>query len=79
MDIVEILLDHPVELEAKDEYGATALIIAAYRGHLDIVKTLLGAGAEVHAQDRNGWTAMVWAVSRRHNNVVDFLKTYVKK
>ncbi|MGO8879589.1 MAG: ankyrin repeat domain-containing protein [Desulfomonilaceae bacterium] len=59
-------------MEAEDEYGATALVLATYGGHIDIVKELLDAGAEIHAKDRNGLTAAAWAVSRRYDDVVDF-------
>jgi ankyrin repeat protein len=77
--VVRTLLKTSVDLEVADEYGATALIMAAYRGHTAVVKELLDAGASINAADKNGWTAMVWAVSRRHNDVVELLKQYQKK
>lgn len=76
--VVKTLLARPVDLEAADEYGSTALIMAALRGDEEIVKWLLDAGADSAAADRNGWTAMVWATSRRHQGVVELLKQYNK-
>ena len=69
-DVAKLLLDNGADTEAKDEYGATSLIISASEGHLETVKELLAAKANIHAKDKNGWTPWLWAFSAGHAEVV---------
>ena len=41
-----------VEIDAKNEYGNTALMVAVIGGHLEIVKDLIAGGADVNARNR---------------------------
>lgn len=59
-----------VELEATDESGQTALMMAAIKGHEPSVKLLLERGARV---DSDGWTALHYAASRGHTGVARML------
>lgn len=57
IDAVDALLAcGRIDLQAREESGATALHIAAGRGYADIIKRLLEAGAEVRAADGQGRT-----------------------
>lgn len=55
------LLVAGADANARDAYGATALMNAAYMGNLEMVNDLLAAGAEVDAKDELGWTALMKA------------------
>ena len=57
VDTVKLLLARGASLEARDDRGRTALMIAAQRGHAQIVTTLLAVGADPKARDREGQTA----------------------
>lgn len=54
---VATLLDAGAQVNAEDNRGRTALMIAAERGHADIVKLLLARGADPKHTDRQGKTA----------------------
>jgi ankyrin repeat protein len=55
------LLGAGADVNARDAYGATALMNAAHSGNMEMVDTLLAAGAEVDAKDELGWTALMKA------------------
>jgi ankyrin repeat protein len=52
---------------------ATALHMAARRGHAEIARALLDAGAAVNALDRKGDTPLQRAINCRKNEVSQFL------
>lgn len=58
---VRDLIAQGADVDARDAYGATALMNAAHSGNLEMVETLLAAGAEVDAKDELGWTALMKA------------------
>lgn len=58
---VGALLAEGADANARDAYGATALMNAAHIGSLEIVNALLAAGAETDAKDELGWTALMKA------------------
>lgn len=62
---------HP---DAKDGEGDTALMLAAYNGHVDIVAALLEAKADLWIKDRDGKTATDLAVSKGNVEVVRLLE-----
>ena len=56
--VVEALLSRGAEIEARDDGGLTALMLAS----TDIaVETLLDHGAEIEARADDGQTALIWA------------------
>ena len=62
-----VLLDRPLLLkrllEAKDDNGATALLIACHNKDYSLVELLVESGADVKATDLNGNTAILLAAS----------------
>ena len=61
-----------------DDYGNTALMIAASRCATDIIKTLIDKGADVNAKNNNGETALfLVARQRRVFSTPDINKTIV--
>lgn len=49
-------------LNEQDEHGYTAVILAAYHGHLTTVETLLNAGADPCLRDNHGNSALMGAI-----------------
>jgi ankyrin repeat protein len=72
---VDTLLTKDANSNAKDNYGRTALSIAASNGYTKIVKSLLANGAEVNAKDRFGQTALSLAANNGNAEVVKLLLT----
>jgi outer membrane protein assembly factor BamB len=73
-ETVKALLDKGVHVDAKNEYGATALSYAADKGHLAIVKLLVQHKADVNVQDTfYKATPLDWAVMRRHADIAGAL------
>lgn len=58
----EPLLNGGADANARDEAGATLLMLAANAGNLAMTKALLAAGANVNATDPRGWTALSHSV-----------------
>ena len=50
------------DLNAADDKGYTALILAAYNGRGETVEQLLAAGADACAEDKRGNTALMGAI-----------------
>ena len=54
LEEVRRLLRAGVDVNARNEYGYTALIVAASYGHPAVVEVLLEKGANGHAKDESG-------------------------
>lgn len=61
-------------INVTDQFGWTALIMAAYEGHLDTVKLMIRLGAKIDIENSQKDTALTLAAKRKHEQVVDFLK-----
>lgn len=70
---VKALLAQGVGVNAKDEYGQTALIWAAANGHTNIVNQLIEAKANVNAKNEDGYTPLLWAINAGSTNMVQQL------
>ena len=73
VEVVDFLLAHGAEVDAKMDDGSTALIAAAISGHKDVVALLIAAGADLNTKCR-GLTAIHFALSGHHNDVVELLR-----
>ena len=61
-------------VNAKDnEYGNSALMLAAWKGHTEIVNALIKARAEVNAKDKDGRTALMCAAENGRTETVNAL------
>jgi hypothetical protein len=76
---VQALLKAGVELEAKDEDGRTALMLAAQYGRADTVRLLLGKGANAGARDKRGWNAYMLALLSPSGGIIHTVHDKVLK
>src|SRR5436190_3107296 len=67
---LDLLLATKVNVNARNRYGDTALMVAALTGRLDLVKKLRARGAEVN---QKGWTALIYAATGGHDAIVSYL------
>jgi ankyrin repeat protein len=71
---VEVLLAHGADVDAKNNFGETALMWAARDGHTSIVQALLGKGADVNWKHPfAGDTALFYAAAGGHTAIVKAL------
>ena len=68
LKVVELLIDHGAEVNARDHFGVSALIAASLAGNEDVLKVLVKRGSHV---DPN---AMLCARQKGHARAVKFLK-----
>jgi len=67
------------DVDAKDQYGFTALHLAADRGYIDIVKILIAKGANLGIKDPDDLTAISLAQVAGHDDIVDYLEKYLEE
>ena len=70
---IERLLAQGASVLARDETGATALILAAYGNHLDVACRLIEAGADVNTQDQTQQSAYLIATSEGYLDLLSGL------
>ncbi len=63
------LLAADEDVDAKDRYGQTALMLAATHGHSAIVRVLLAHGADTDVTAKFGLSALMLAVVNRHADI----------
>jgi ankyrin repeat protein len=62
-DVVSELVRHHIDIEARNEYGETALVETVSETVADL---LIKAGANVNARDKKGQTALIKAAENNH-------------
>ena len=70
---VKKTLDAGINVNAMNQEGHTALMLAAYNGHTDIVSSLIQRGAVVDRRDLLGQTALLYASSGQFPETVRVL------
>src|SRR5262249_48765414 len=71
---VKTAVEKGADVNARNEYGVTALWIAASKEKLDVVEFLVGKGADVNARDDIWYlTSLTCAVGEGHAEIVKFL------
>jgi proteasome lid subunit RPN8/RPN11 len=63
-DEVRQLLNSEADINAQDEHGVTALMLAVQKGDVETVWLLLDSEADINAQDEHGVTALMLAVQK---------------
>ena len=61
LKVLELIESGNAEVNAKDEYGVTALMWAAWYNSRQIIGLLLNMGADANLQDIYGRTALMFA------------------
>jgi len=67
------LLDNGSDVNARDRYHQTALMLAAQGGHAGVVRLLVERGADLDVAAKFSLTALMLAVSAGHAEVVRIL------
>ncbi len=57
-EVVELLINNEVDVNAKDKYGCTPLHDAAEYSHLEIAEMLINRAPDMNAMDNNGDTPL---------------------
>jgi uncharacterized protein len=70
---VRELLHFGADVDARDRYGQTALMLAAHAGHVAVVERLLAAGADMDVTAKYGLSALMLAVLAGHVEVARLL------
>ena len=70
---VSALIAKGVDVNARNNYGWTALSHAARAGNAELVELLLAHGADVNARDQSGWTPLMRAAMKGHVEAVKVL------
>ena len=75
--IVELLLEHFVDVDVRNSSNGTPLHLAAARGSLEVTRKLVERNADINSRDDQGMTPLYKVVSGRHgdsgSDVVKFL------
>lgn len=74
VSIIERMSLNNRNVNVTDQFGWTALMMAACDGHLDTVKVLFNRGAKIDIVNKQQETALTLAEKNGHQSVVDFLK-----
>jgi ankyrin repeat protein len=56
--VIDLLLGRSAQIDAADDRGRTALMVAAELGHAEVVEILTARGADARAHDKSGRTAL---------------------
>ena len=65
-EAVRRLLQSGTDLDARDRYGQTGLMLAAHRGHGDVVDVLIAGGAALDVTAKYNLSALMLAVVAGH-------------
>ena len=66
---LEAQLAAGADVDAKDRFGQTALMLAAHRGRMDLVQALLRHGADLNVTAKYGLSALMLAIVGGHEAV----------
>jgi len=71
--MVSFLLDHGADIEARDGYQRTPLILTGQGKSFQVAKTLVERGADINAEAIRNYTALLWAARNDFEEMVNYL------
>ena len=74
VEMVQLLIKSKADLNARDNIGRTALMLAVVGTRTDSVKTLIDSGADVNIKDAQGDTALKYAKKMGEKEIIALLK-----
>ena len=72
-EMVELLIDHDANVNAKDKFGETSLYYAIEANKPDMVELLLDRGANVNAKNKHGVTLLNLATYKNKSVIAKLL------
>ncbi|NDH10071.1 MAG: ankyrin repeat domain-containing protein, partial [Gammaproteobacteria bacterium] len=76
-EVVKALLASGADVNAQTKQGVTALMTAAYNGHVEVVKALLAGGADLNVEDIYCKKAIDYATDKKE--IIELLKKQMQK
>jgi ankyrin repeat protein len=73
VDTVAALIQRGAEANARNQFGQTALFVAAAKGHVDVVIALVDSGADVNIRNNDHASPILCAINFSHFNVACLL------
>ena len=71
---VSNFLEKGADINVKDDFDRTALMMAAYGGHTEVVKILIEKGADLSAKGKFGATALSFATDGNFTEIIRLLE-----
>lgn len=72
-DLVARLLESPMDIDAQDQYGVTALMYAAMKGRDDVIRELVAHQANLELQSAQRYSALMYAARDGHTKSAQIL------
>ncbi len=73
VEVVEFLIAHGADIEARSREGDTALHMAARGAKMEAARLLLAKGAQINARNKQGSTPLHYAAALGHVQMTEFL------
>ena len=71
--IMQNLIRHGADVNAKNNTGMTPLMMAAEKGYIELLEVLLTAKADINSKNKAGKSALDLAEKNKHTHVVERL------
>ena len=67
------MLENEVDVDVKDDYGYTPLMLAANKGRVDVVELFYRNRADINVRSNRGWTAVMMATKNNDRKMISLL------
>ncbi|MFC1781686.1 ankyrin repeat domain-containing protein, partial [Planctomycetota bacterium] len=75
-ELAELLIDKGADINAKNNWGWTALVWAVSVGRTEVAEFLISKGADVNITDQWGQTTLVIAQQRGNTEIIELLRKH---